>query len=164
MFNKKFFVFILICLITKIHCLDDYKTVDVLASNHISVNIPSDSNMIIFGLISLNNNTFSAYLLDYSSYIVDVSNNNFSNGDILGNNCKYFTACNSTIKIDYRVNYVLVIYNENKVINGEIEYQIISFYNSEYSILIVVCSIVGIVLVTFMIGTSFILLIQKCKK
>lgn len=163
---KQFTIFFLImALIMPSICQDssDYQVANIPVDEYLKISLPSDTFRVTISVISVDDSSFSAYLLDYSTYISDMSDDSFENGDVLNHYCTDFYSCNVTVDINSNLDYVIIIVNENLIEDGVVEYAVI-YYDESSSVEFIVIIVIASVLVFVVLSVIVALIIYMVKK
>jgi hypothetical protein len=148
---------ILTILFTTILCTDDFTTVSIGANEYLKITLNTDIDNVRIKVISTDGSLFSTYVLNESDYIDDHTTNNFKQHDLLNGECYDMILCDTYTILDYNLNYVIIIENENLLMDGIVSYKFTTDNSTLILGLIVVifvvascCAIVGLIgLITY---------------
>lgn len=154
---------IIACLLSFAYCQESYTTATIGADHFLKISLHQDIDNVIISILSSDESSLSAYLLDTSDFISDYSSNDFSKGDVLNGYCTDFLQCNTTATLDPNLDYVLVVKNNNILFDSTFQY---SLTTNTSSVLLAWFIIIGAILVVIaivaIILTAIILAIKKC--
>lgn len=145
--------------------LDDYTKITFGVDEIETITIPQDSDQLQLSFISVDGSSFSAYVLSALDYINNYQTGNFRNGDVLNGFCTNFLECNKTVDIDYNTDYKVVIVNENILLDGTLNYYVMSYnYGIVYTWIIIIGSILASIVLLTIITVVVVIIVKKYKK
>lgn len=143
--------------------LNNYTKITLAAGEIYTLDVPQDSEKLDLYFISADKSTFSAYVLDQLDYIQNYQTKNFRNGDMLDGFCTNFLSCNTTVDIDYSIDYKIVIVNENIFLDGTLNYNVMYYNYTIYAWIIIIASVLASIVILTIITVTIVIIVKKCK-
>lgn len=143
--------------------LNYYTKITLEAGEVYTFDVPQDSKKLDLYFISSDESIFSAYVLEKLYYIQSYQISNFRYGDLLDGSCINFLSCQTTVKTNHNIDYIIVIVNENVLLNGTLNYNIIYNDYAIYNWIVIIASILALIVILTIITGIVVIIVKNVK-